>query len=49
VSVDAVVDRLAGQVGRRQRGAGGQRQGDEHEHDAPAVGPQQAQQVALLS
>ena len=46
---DAVVDRAAGQVGRRQRAAGGQHQRDEHERHAPAVGPQQRQQLAELA
>ena len=47
--LDPGVDRPAGQVGRRQAGAGLDQQRDEHQRHPAAVGPQQADHPAHLA
>ena len=44
--LDALVDRAAGEVWRRQRGRGRDEERDEHQQHAPAIRAQQADQVA---
>ncbi len=45
-AADAVVDRAAGEVGRHERGGGGQEQRDHRQRRAGAVGAQQGDELA---